>query len=500
MPPFHRQPIASRRARKGIIRAVALLTGFAAALALSACGDTQVAGTSSGVDNPSLTVSFSDLSGTAMRVTGDLDVYSTNQNPAVDPEPLVTLKLKNSAFTNLTGDDFARLRQSVAKRGAKALPKHAAGGGSAVSGADSIAIDFNLVFKSQDRTGNLVIGLKYDSSARKFSGQGNSALTRLDLQPKALVRYAAKIAVDSLGDEHAGRVFVPGSPFLATLVEGSFIIEDMPEGLFPMRLIAPDGKVYAFGDSLDTKDSTRLYHALGTPVGVIDTTGGKDSLPDFTVAAGADQQAVLELTSFLEARVAGVAHTDPRLTCLWRQIQETGEAESGAPLPPPSEDTGGSPPPNTHDGRKAEIKSPTALRSEVRFPAEGVYSFEIACTYGLRVRLDTIVFSVRKLPPPAKPRIIQPRPGDSLVAEHAYNVQWEMPDAGKGLVKVQVSLNNGETWTELAEHYPGKDGLPIFPWTPARTLGISAHCLIQVTSDADSTLHARMDGAFYLIQ
>jgi hypothetical protein len=231
-------------------------------------------------------------------------------------------------------------------------------------------------------------------------------------------------------------------------------------------------------------------------VSIIDTTGSKVSLSDFAVDAGLDRATVLELPSFLEATVIGVDNSDPRLTCLWSQIREA--VDTGAAFLAVNDSDGA--PHSRKDDPKAEITGPTGLRSEVKFPQEGVYGFEIACTLGLRVRRDTIVFSVRQLPTAAKPRIIRPGPGDSLAAEQAYYVQWEMPDAGKGPVKVQVSLNDGETWILLAEHYPGKDGLPVFPWTPAKALGISAHCLIQVTSDADTTLHARMDGAFYLIQ
>ncbi len=468
----------------------------------SACGDTQVAGTSSGVDNPSLTVGFRDASGTALRITGDLNVYAVDQNPAVDPQPLVTIKVKNSAFTNLTGEDFKRLQLTAGKQSAQALAKPAAAALPAANSTgntgkgDSTSTSFNIVLKTQDRTGSLVIGLKYDSSAREFSRVGGAALTRLDVQPRPLVRYQAKLVRDSLHG-NAGRIFVPGTPFLATLVDSLFVIDDMPEGIFPIRLLTADGKVYPIGDSLDTKDSTRIYHPSDQPVGLVDTTGRKDSLPDFTVHAGSDQEAVLELPAFLEAGVTGLDKTDPRLTCLWRQIKQAGDSgrrDTLVPVPPLLDTAGPIP---AFDG-KAAIFSPTSLRSEVRFPQEGVYQFEIACTLGLRIRLDTVVFSVRRLPPPPRPRIIQPRPGDTLVADRAYTVQWEMPD--KGPVKVQVSVNNGETWLALAEHYPGKDGLPILPWTPARSLGVSAHCLIQVTSDADTSLHASMEGAFNLLQ
>ncbi|HKP95567.1 MAG TPA: hypothetical protein VJ385_07410 [Fibrobacteria bacterium] len=75
-----------------------------------------------------------------------------------------------------------------------------------------------------------------------------------------------------------------------------------------------------------------------------------------------------------------------------------------------------------------------------------------------------------------------------------------MPDKGKGSVSVQVSVDNGETWIHLADHYTGLGGLPILPWTPDKGLGASSRCLIQVTNDADSTMRARMEGFFNLIQ
>ncbi|MDB5049140.1 MAG: hypothetical protein JWO30_2211 [Fibrobacteres bacterium] len=488
MSPFQRIAIAARRAG---VQFPLSASGFLLALLFAACGDTQVAGTSSGVDNPALTVGFRDAGGAALRVTGDLNVYSVDQNPAVDPQPLVTIKVRNSSFTNLTGDDFARLQQGLSKQGAASLPKTAARG-AAVGAGDSASTIFNIILTTQDRTGNLVIGIKYDSASREFSRVGGSVLTRVDVQPRPLVRFEAKIARDSVHGD-AGRIFVPGTPYLATVVDSTFIIEDLPEGIFPIRLLAADGKVYPIGDSLNTQNDLRLFRPLPNPVGVIDTTGGKDSIPEFSVTVGANHQAVIELPSFLEATVSGAGKTDPRLSFLWRLIKDAGDSGRADTL---LHDT--LPPPKPGETRRAEIVSPTSLRSEVRFSAEGVYQFEIAATIGLRTRTDTVVISVSKLPPPPTPRIIQPRPGDSLVEGRSYNIQWEMPD--KGPVTIQVSVNNGETWSSLAEHYSGKDSLPIFPWIPAKTLGVSQRCLIQVTNDAAPTLRARMEKPFNLLQ
>lgn len=478
-------------------RIAAFLAGLVCAL-VSACGDGRVAGTSSGVDNPSLTVGFRDTDGSAMRVTGDLDVYGRDQNPAVDAEPLVTLKVRNSSFTNLTGEDFARLGASASKRGAapaKTSAARAAGGMDGGSGS----MAFNLILKTQDRTGSFVLGLEYDSAAGRFSRLEGEALTRLDVQPKPLIRYEAKVVRDSVHGD-GGRIFVPGSPFLATLVDSVFVLEDFPEGTFPIRLLSADGKVYSIPDSLDTRRTDLRFRPASDPIGSLDTIRGQDSIPGFSVQAGPDREAVVELGSALEANVTGIDAADPRLSFLWRQLKGDGDSGRADTLYEDSLPQDSILPPGSGSLRRADILSPTSLRSEVRFDAEGVYQFEITATLGLRARTDTVILSVRRLPPPAGPRIIQPRPGDSLVLGRAYTIQWEMPDNGRGPVRIRVSANGGGTWSTLAENYSGKDGLPILPWVPADSLGATSHALIQVASQADSTVTGVMPGPFNLLQ
>lgn len=490
MPPILRIAIAARRA--GILTLAA--AGFLIALLIAACGlnqDVLANGGSSGVDNPELTLGFRDASGMAMRVTGDVNVYSLDQNPAVNAQPLVTLQVRNNSFTNLKASDLTRA-QATAKRGATPLAKTSAAAGTIVNAPST---SFNIILKTQDLTGSFVLGLKYDSASRQYSFIGGDSLKRVNVQPKPLVNYKAKIARDSVHGD-AGRIFIPGTPFLATVVDSTFIIENMPEGVFPIRLLAADGKVYPIKDSLNTGNAAAVYHPEKIPVSTVDTSGGKDSLPEFSVIAGPDHEAFIELPGVLEAKVLGVGPTDPRLSFLWQQILgagDSGRADTLLHIPPDS-----LPPLKPGEVRKAIILTPTQLRTELKFQYEGVYKFEIAATLGLRVRTDTVLLSVRRLPPPVKPRIILPAPGDSLVEGRAYSIQWEMPD--KGPVTVQVSVNNGETWISLASHYSGKDGLPIFPWIPEKSLGISTRCLIQVGSEADTTLHARMDGFFNLLQ
>jgi hypothetical protein len=468
------------------VRFIRTLAAILAALLLAFCADNRVAdgGSSSGVDNPSLTVGFVDASGTALRVSGDLDIYAADQNPAVDPEPLVTVKIKNSAFTNLTGNDFERLFATAAsKRSAQSAP--------AAPSADSAITLFNIILKTQDRTGSLAFGFKYDSTAKAFTRTvDGGAIKRFDLRPKPLVRYTARVARQPVHGAD-GRVFVPGTPFLATLVDSLFVLENMPEGLFPLQLLAADGKVYPMPDSLNTLDSTLIYRPKTVPLGRVDTTG-RDSIPPFTVYAGEPRQAPLDLPTILEGKLINADAGDARLSVVWRLIKNAADSVPRDTLPKdsllPKPDSG---------MRRADIYSPTLLRTEVKFGSEGFYEFELRATIGLRTHADTVSISVARRPPPT-PRIVKPLPGDSLVAGSTYNVQWEMPD--KGPVTVSVSVDSGRAWVELARGYIGKDKLPIYPWTPSKELGTSNRCLLRVRSETDTTQQAGMEGLFRLLQ
>lgn len=445
---------------------------------MAACSDNRVAGTSSGVDNPSLTVSFAS-SGVAARVTGDLSVYAADQNPAVDPEPLATIKVKNSAFTLITGDDFRRAEQAAAKRGAA---KRAAASG--ISGAGD-RTEFNLVLTTQDKNGGIELGLAYDSAARTFTRR-DSSVRSVALDPKPLIRYQARMAKDTVHGVGC-RVYVPGTPYLATLVDSQFVLADLPQGVMPLRLIGADGKIYPVSDSLNTADSGRLYLPSSTPTGSIDTAHAGDSIPDFRVIAPAPHDAYLDVPAFLEAKMAGISATDPRLSILWKWLPEVARLPDSLDHDPHA---GTEPPPT------AELLSPTSLRTEVRFHGDGVFHFLVMATVGARTRSDTALVSVRHLPPPP-PAILHPAPAESLVLGHAYTVQWQMP--GKGPYSIEVSTNNGEKWSPLANGYASPEGLQIFPWTPSPDLGTSDRCLLRISDLVDTAQHATTKDFFHLI-
>jgi len=144
----------------------------------------------------------------------------------------------------------------------------------------------------------------------------------------------------------------------------------------------------------------------------------------------------------------------------------------------------------------AKILTPTSLRTEVRFSAEGVYRFRVTATVGIKTAFDSMTVAVRA-PTPPMPHIIRPRPLDSLMLGKPYDIQWEM--AGKGPYTIEATTTNGEKWLPLAIHYIPKDGLQTYPWSPALELGVSTRCLIRVTDESNPAHVAVMEGAFFLI-
>lgn len=442
-------------------------------LALLSCSDNQVAGTSSGVDNPALTVGFKDAKGNAARVSGDLDVFAADQNPAVDAEPLATIKVKNSALTLVTGDDFKRAQSAASKRAA----------GTAGGDAPAERTRFNLIFRTQDGKGGIALGLAYDSAARAFS-RSDSSVQSVTFVPKSLIRYVARIAKEPVHGADC-RVFVPGSPFLATVADSQFVLEGLPQGKLPLDLIGSDGHIYPVPDSLNTADSGKLYRPSASPSGAIDTSAA-DTLPDFQVIAPAPHSANADDTDILEAKLVGITAEDRRLSVQWKWLPEPAPKADSAPHAGP-----GGPKP----ALSAEILSPAALRTGVRYHGEGLFRFQISATVGTRTRSDTAEVSVFRQPP-QPPMVIHPTRPDTVVAAQPFTVQWQMP--GPGPYAIEISMAPGE-WISLAEGYVPPQGLQIYTWTPSSDLAPSDHWQLRVRDEVDTLQHAVSKEPFTLV-
>lgn len=450
---------------------LAALLGAPALLPLTGCE-----GTSSGVDNPGvaeMTVTFRSSDGAAARVSGDLDVYGKDQNPAVHPEPLATVKVQGSSFTTLTGEDFERI-YSAGKIAAATKRSAAAAPGATPSAVDS-PVAFNVVFRSDAKTGTLSFGLVYHPKRKAFLRDGR-ALARLDLSPKALQRYRARLARETLHGD-LGRVYIPGTPYQATLDDTGFVFEDLPEGVFPVRLLNAEGRIYPVRESLDTKVA-RVFTAGLVPVGTLDTVDTLTPPVRFEVFAGGIQEAAVGILTVLEAKILGLDSTDRRISALWRPIK-----------------------PNPAD-TAVRIANPTSLLTQVKFSAPGAYAIELAVTVGSVTLKDTAQIRVREAPLPTRPRVLQPRVKDSLMLGVPTQISWEMPVAG--FATVELSLSGGLDWQVIAKEVASNQGITAHRWTPDPALPASHTCLIRVhllpkdTSAVRDPMLATMEGPFLL--
>lgn len=429
-------------------------------------------GTSSGVDNPGvaqLTVDFRDAQGAEMSVSGDLDVFAVDQNPALYPEPLATIKVRNASRTDLSGKDFDRIRgefEPPTKRSAAAYEAAEA------PAADS-PFAFNVVFRSKNGIGTLAFGLGYDPKRRAFTSSG-ADLSRLVMRPGPVARYAARLQRAPVHGD-LGRVFIPGSPFLSAFADSGFVLENLPEGVFDLRLLAGDGSIYAVKESLDTRVS-RTYTASPEPLGHIDSSDTMARPIPFTVQAAGPPEAFVNTPAPFDARIVASQPLDNRASFLWRQIDSL-----------------------TAPGL-VRIKNPAAKGAEITFPEEGVYTLEASATIGLTTMRDTLIQRVRT-PPVPKPRIVYPRPVDSLVAGTSYNLAWEMPVAGTATVELSRS-GDPDAWEPLAHDVPSGKGISYLPWIPADSLAPSPTCLLRVrlkVGEVPDSLVAVSDKPFALL-
>jgi hypothetical protein len=407
-------------------------------------------GTSSGVDNPSLTVSFRDDAGTAARVTGDLNVYDLDQNPALDPQPLWTVQVRNSALATLTGTDFDRILSAAGKRAAAKISASAR-----TATSEIVPQEFNLAFQGQSLTGDVAFNFRYDGSA--FYRIGDGKVDGLDMHPKTLVRYQARLSRTGLGLDGVTRVFIPGTEFSATLTDSGFTFEGLPQGDFPLRVLAQDGRILAVKESLDTRTS-REFTCDPHPIDSVPPLVAPE--PVFTVDAGGRREALLETPTVLEAKVAGVDPKDARLHFLWTFLPDT-------------------------IGQHVGIKTPTSLISTVQLMSgEGTYSFEISVTLGTKTVRDTLQF-VATRPAIPRPRIVRPAPDEIVPTGKPYKVQWQLPT--RGAVEISLQIAPGGDWRVLVGDFKTADSVQVYPWTPPLELSGDT-CKIQVRSLQDSAI------------
>ncbi len=430
-----------RALRVSTASALSLLCAAALSLLISSCVDHSVAGTSSGWDNPSVMVAFVRSSGGQQKVSGELKIFASEQNPAVDPNPIARIRLTDDSAVQLTRKDFER-------------------------GINDTSLSFNLEFQGDSGTGALALGLAYHAGT---VSSGGVAVSKLDMRPGPLVRYIGEVALQPVHGV-LGRVFVPGTDFQATLVDSHFVFMALPSESMPLRLMNSDGKIFAVAESLDTRadkvytvDSIVLTQLPILPV---------PQASAIRLDAGPPREAFVGTSTLLETGVTNAKADDARLSILWRCI-------------------------GAHDTNTIRIEDPTRLKTSVTFKQEGAYLMEVNATLLRQTARDTLVFSVRNATAASRLRVVQPKADDTLAVGERYGIAWEMPVPGP--VTLLYSSDGGAVWDTLAQHSQGASGLPVFLWTPHAKTSSPRSGLIEVRSESD-TATARSTGGFSVLE
>jgi hypothetical protein len=269
-------------------------------------------------------------------------------------------------------------------------------------------VSFNVYLRTDGKDGALAMGLTYDGRNRKFSLAKDTSASKLTLSPRPLRRVEAILSRANPG-EGPDRIFIPGTPFVAVVVDSQFILEEMPEGLFDLKLLTGEGKIFDVKEPLDPRMPGRFSYDNGDGHPIPDTT---QPTLDFGVSIRAESTAFLPSGSFLEGKLRGLSETDTRISWLWRLIDGVDS--------------------------NASIWSPTQAKTKVVYRAPGLYTFEVSATLGTVTHRDSQRVVVEGISL-AETRFIAPGEGEMVMIGRGFRVVWHSDSARK----VRLSLDTG---------------------------------------------------------
>jgi hypothetical protein len=395
--------------------------GAAAVLALGlvGCVEDKVAGGSSEVDNP-IVVAFVDSTGISVSASGSLSIYLSGQNPALDPYPLLTKQVENVATIKLASTDFTQ-------------------------GLDTARTYNLLLIGSNGSVGALLQNLTYQPSTKRFVHDSMTVATvKVPVVP--LVRYEASL---SAGDTGIVRVFIPGTPFQSVVVDSSFVINGVPQGDFPLRVVGGDGSERPLKNAPEGPGPGN-HHEVDTTTPPIVRPPPPPPTQNLVVFAGNDISLIaagagIVTSSSLIGSVQGPDVTDPRLAVLWRQISGPQNA-------------------------KATIESPTSLNTRVDFPRGGAYQFVLSAVFGNQRIEDTVLVGIQA--PQEQTVFITPTVGDTVYLPPPFSPYYYPPekivwDAHRKDTLIIDFTYDGSNWFPIT-YFPieSKRGLNNFDWFP----------------------------------
>jgi hypothetical protein len=428
--------------RSGLFRFPAgkLFTGALLAALFGGCLQDKVAGGSSEVDNPVL-MAFIDSAGAPITATGTISIYRADQNPALDPYPLLSRQIEHASSIKLSAGDFAQGLNT-----------------------DSTYSYNVLLINNDGSSGALLLNLSYQPATGRYV-LDSAVVVRVNVPVVRLVRYVAYL--DEAGDTGLVRVFIPGTPFQSVVVDSAFIIDGVPEGTHPLRALFDDGSERP----IKPGNGNNGHHQIdrgGPPKGY---PPGNPPVENFRVHAGSDVSLPASpngaTTYSLSGSVQGFNANDPRLGIKWSQI-----------LPGPQ-------------GAKAEIDDKRRLNTRVTFPRPGAYQFILTAGAGNQKIEDTVLIGIQA--PLENAVFIEPTAGDTVPVGRPFDVFWEGRKTEKLLL--EVSRDGGTTWQTLAADIPSYPGPNKKPWTPP-VEQVSANCLLRLRDSTNTNI--AVSGKFVL--
>jgi hypothetical protein len=375
----------------------------------------KVAGGSSEVDNPVITVAFIDSLGDPVATTGSVSVYLADQNPTLDPDPLLKKQVQGSTSLQLSARDFTQ-------------------------GLDSTRSYNLLLIEDGDTTGALVQNLTYNPALGRYT-HDSSQVEKINAHRVHLIRYEASL--DAPNDTGLVRIIIPGTPFQSVVVDSTFILDGVPDAAFPLYVLTHDGQELPLKPDRGNPQGGHPHHQIdsGRPPIVRPSPGPTHE--EIHVDAGEDASLIAstsaEGTNYsLLGTVSGIDPQDPRLSVIWRQL-------SGS------------------QGAKAKINKPSSLNTHVVFPRSGVYKFVLSAIAGAQKAEDTVLISVQT--PSDKPVFVDPGAGDTAFIGEPFDVFWEgrKPE----FFWLEISYDQGFSWFPIAmapvQSQPGNNR---YTWVP----------------------------------
>jgi hypothetical protein len=239
----------ARQINTGALFKLALIVALACLLS---CTQERVAGGYDDVENPALTLSFKDPQGNALGIS-EVKVYARFQNPALDTIPLVAKTTLVNGTLTLSDTTLVTAMANARDRG--------------VPWPTADSIEFNIVSSTttaESFTENFILARTLGPTYR--FRQRINATTVIYPNAKGTLTSASVMKPPVLGlkgnvgpiglEVNLVTLIIPGSPYQAKIADdGSFTIARIASGMYAVKGMSSDGKVYGAENLLNTDSS-----------------------------------------------------------------------------------------------------------------------------------------------------------------------------------------------------------------------------------------------------